>query len=154
MYFTANRVDFYVSDLQHPRMAQPPRIKVTTEQIETVVAKFYAAIRADTVLGPIFAAHVPSDGWPAHEDKIARFWRNVVLRQRVYDGNPMQAHMAAGNVRAEHFPRWLALFDKILASELTEDAAQDFSTLAHRIAHGLRLGVEDLHAPADAPPSL
>lgn len=143
-----------MTELQHPRMAQPPRIKITTDQIERVVARFYAAVRADSVLGPVFAAHVPKDGWPAHEDKIARFWRNVILRQRVYEGNPMQAHLAAGNVHAQHFPLWLGLFDKILVSELPEDVAQDFSTLAHRIAHGLRLGVEDAHAPAGAPPAL
>ncbi|WP_298257841.1 group III truncated hemoglobin [uncultured Litoreibacter sp.] len=134
--------------------AQPPRFPITAAQIESVVTKFYAQVRSDTILGPVFAAHIPKDGWPAHEAKIASFWRNAILSERSYDGNPMQKHMNARDVHAEHFPLWLALFDKVLADELPQDTASAFSNLAHRIARGLRMGVEDLRAPLDAPPIL
>ncbi len=134
--------------------AQPPRFDITRDQIDQVVMKFYAVVRTDAVLGPVFAAHVPEGGWPAHEEKIASFWRNAILSERSYDGNPMQKHMAAGDVRGEHFPHWLSLFDKVLSAELPPQTALAFSTLAHRIARGLRMGVEDLRAPAGAPPSL
>ncbi|EPX80663.1 hypothetical protein thalar_00883 [Litoreibacter arenae DSM 19593] len=134
--------------------AQPPRFDITPAQIDQVVTKFYAKVRTDPVIGPVFAAHVPADGWPEHEEKIARFWRNAILRERSYDGNPMQKHMAARDVKGEHFPHWLYLFDTTLAAELPRDTARAFSALAHRIARGLRMGVEDLRAPANAPPSL
>ncbi|SHE98273.1 hemoglobin [Litoreibacter ascidiaceicola] len=140
--------------MDHSLTAQPPRFDITPHQIDQVVTKFYAKVRADSVLGPVFAAHVPEDGWPAHEAKIASFWRNAILYERSYDGNPMQKHMAARDVHGEHFPHWLALFDTVLAAELQPQTALAFSTLAHRIARGLRMGVEDLRAPVGAPPSL
>jgi hemoglobin len=140
--------------MDHFVSAQPPRFDITPHQIDQVVMKFYAVVRTDPVLGPVFAAHVPDDGWPPHEAKIASFWRNAILSERSYDGNPMQKHMAARDVHGEHFPHWLSLFDKVLAAELPYDTALAFSTLAHRIARGLRMGVEDLRAPTGAPPAL
>ncbi len=120
-------------------MTMPPRIPVTETQIERVVSRFYVQMRAHAVLGPIFAAHVTD--WPTHEVKIQRFWRNALLLQRCYDGNPMQVHMAAGNVKANHFPVWLALFDAVLAQELPMDLARAWSALVHRIGRGLSYGL-------------
>jgi len=117
----------------------PPRIPVTEAQIDRVVARFYERVRGHPALGPIFAAHV-SD-WPTHEEKIGRFWRNALLLQRCYDGNPMQVHNAAGNVRAAHFPVWLSLFDATLEQELPEPLARAWSALAHRVGRGLSYGL-------------
>lgn len=128
------------------------RFPVTAEQIDRVVAVFYAAIRRHEVLGPVFAGHV-SD-WPEHEEKIARFWKKAILYQPFYDGNPMRVHMAAGDVRAEHFPPWLELFDETLRRTLPPEAAAGWSELAHRIGQGLRMGVEDLRDRTARPPVL
>ncbi|SNT68862.1 group III truncated hemoglobin [Paracoccus seriniphilus] len=130
----------------------PPRFAITAEQIDRVVAVFYGAVRRHEVLGPVFAAHVTD--WPQHEDKIARFWKKAILHQPGYDGNPMQVHMAAGDVRAEHFAIWLALFDETLRRSLPAEAAAGWSALAHRIGRGLRMGVEDLRNPVSGPPVL
>ncbi|MGL4310772.1 MAG: group III truncated hemoglobin [Paracoccaceae bacterium] len=119
--------------------ALPPRFPVTPEQIDRVVATFYDAIRHHPGLGPVFAAHV--DDWPAHEAKIARFWRNAILMERTYDGNPMRVHMEAGNVQPGMFSVWLGLFDSVLARELPPDTAAAWSALAHRIGAGLRYGL-------------
>lgn len=133
-------------------MSIPPRFNVTPEQIDHVVKVFYAAVRRHEVLGPVFANHV-SD-WPEHEEKIARFWRNAILLERSYDGNPMRAHIRAGDVRSEHFSDWLMLFDETLRRTLPEDSAAPWSALAHRIGAGLRMGVEDLQNRSAAPPIL
>ena len=127
-----------------------PRFDITPAQIDRVVTVFYAAIRRHEVLGPVFANHVTD--WPEHEAKIARFWRNAILRDRLYDGNPMRVHMAAGDVRAFHFAPWLALFDETLRRTLPEAQAQGWSALAHRIGAGLRMGVEDLRERRTGPP--
>lgn len=129
----------------------PPRFAITPAEIDKVVATFYAAIRRHEVLGPVFAAHV-SD-WPAHEAKIAAFWRNAILHERSYDGSPMRAHIRAGNVHAAHFPIWLMLFDESLRRCLPADSAQGWSALAHRIGGGLRMGVENMR-PQPGPPIL
>lgn len=120
-------------------MSMPPRIPVTEAEIDRVVARFYARVREHPALGPIFAAHVTD--WPGHEEKIGRFWRNALLFQRNYDGNPMQVHRAAGNVRARHFSVWLSIFDAVLAEELPEETARAWSALAHRIGRGLSYGL-------------
>lgn len=120
-------------------MSIPPRFPLTPEQINQVVARFYAAVRKHEVLGPIFAEHVTN--WPEHEEKIAAFWRNAILYERAYNGNPMAVHRAAGNVRSDHFPQWLALFDETLARCLPPESADAWSTLAHRIGAGLSMGV-------------
>lgn len=118
----------------------PPRFAVTPEQIDQVVAAFYAAVRRDAVLGPVFADKISN--WAEHEHKITAFWRNAILYDRGYAGNPMQIHVAAGSVRATHFPVWLGLFDQTLEDYLSPDIAAAWSALAHRIGAGLRYGVE------------
>ena len=62
----------------------PPRIPVSEAQIDRIVAQFYQRVRAHPTLGPVFAGHVGD--WPVHEETIGRFWRNVLLLQRCYDG--------------------------------------------------------------------
>jgi len=130
--------------------AFPPRFFVTPEQIDAQVAAFYAAVRVHPVLGPVFAGHV--DDWPAHEAKIGRFWRNAILREGVYDGSPMMAHRQAGDVRAEHFPLWLDLFDSVLQSHLPPEAAATWSHMAHRIGRALAMGVTEAQRPSGAVP--
>ncbi|MDH2328828.1 group III truncated hemoglobin [Cereibacter sp. SYSU M97828] len=127
----------------------PPRFPVTPHQIDLVVAQFYARVRKDALLGPVFMAHV--DDWPAHESRIAAFWRNAILHDRAYDGSPMMAHRRAGDVTPDHFPRWLALFDATLVECLPSETAAAWSVLVHRIGAGLRMGVADR---AEGPPSL
>lgn len=122
--------------------ALPPRFAITPEQIALVVEDFYEAIQRHPGLGPVFAAHVTD--WPAHKAKIAAFWRNAILMERVYDGNPMQVHKAAGNVRPGMFIPWLGLFDSVLIRNLPPETAQAWSELAHRIGRSLAYGLMGL----------
>ncbi len=114
------------------------------------MAEFYACIRDHPGLGPVFAVHVTD--WPAHEEKIARFWRNAILFERCYDGNPLEVHTRAGNVRPGMFDTWLGLFDAVLRRMLAPDTAAAWSALAHRIGRGLRYGVvEETTLPGGIP---
>lgn len=133
-------------------MSPLARFAITEDQIDAVVAAFYAAVRSDPSLAPIFASHI-SD-WPAHETKIALFWRNAILLERGYDGNPMAVHKAAGNVRPGMFDPWLALFDQTLTRELPPETAKAWSALAHRIGRGLRYGLVDSAKTASGIPLL
>lgn len=127
----------------------PPRFDISADQINATVAEFYACVRQHPGLGPVFARHVTN--WPAHEQKIARFWRNAILFERAYDGNPMLVHMNAGDVRAPMFDVWLGLFDSVLRRTLPKETAQAWSALAHRIGRGLRMGIADRDSPGAAP---
>lgn len=117
------------------------RFEISPAEIDTVVASFYAEVRKHSLLGPVFARHV-SD-WPAHEAKIAAFWRNAILFERSYDGNPMAVHKAAGDVKPDMFPIWLVLFDTVLARNLSTHQAESWSALARRIGRGLSHGLAD-----------
>jgi len=119
--------------------ALPPRFDITRPEIERVVAAFYARVRNHPGLGPVFAVHVTD--WPAHEARVADFWANTILHERGYDGTPVAAHVAAGNVRPGMFSTWLALFDQVLEAELRPDQAAAWSALAHRIGRSLRASV-------------
>lgn len=128
------------------------RFGISAEEISRVVAVFYARVRAHGVLGPVFAAHV-SD-WPEHEEKIAGFWRNAILRERSYSGNPMRVHVSRPDVKAEHFPIWLGLFHEVLRAELPERTALQWGALADRIGEGFRTGVVAMRQPKNQPPKL
>lgn len=128
------------------------RFEITAEDISRVVAVFYARVRGHDVLGPVFAAHV-SD-WPEHEEKIAGFWRNAILRERSYSGNPMRVHVSRPDVKAEHFPLWLDLFHEVLRAELPAQTALQWGALADRIGEGFRTGIVAMRQPKDQPPKL
>ena len=132
--------------------AQTPRFDITRDEIEHVVATFYAAIREHPGLGPVFAAHI-SD-WPPHEAKVAAFWANAILNERSYDGNPLLVHRQAGNVHPGMFETWLGLFDRVLTRELRADQAAAWSALAHRIGRSLRAGVVEKVKNSDGIPML
>lgn len=134
------------------RSALPPKFPLERDDLDRVIAQFYAKVRAHPELGPVFAAHV-SD-WPAHEEKIGRFWRNAILHERVYDGFPQQVHMAAPEVREHHFALWLGLFDETVHAELDALTAERWSAVAHRIGRAFRMGIAQRDQPAGAPPKL
>lgn len=132
--------------------ALPPKFDVTRDDIARVVHAFYAMVRDHPGLGPVFAAHITD--WPKHEEKIIRFWANAILYERSYDGNPLEVHRQAGNVRPGMFDPWLGLFDLTLRLELRPEQAAAWSELAHRIGRSLRAGVVEKTHGKDGIPRL
>ncbi len=114
---------------------------------------FYARVRVDKTLGPLFIGILSNDPeiWRVHEAKIANFWANAILHERSYDGNPMLVHSGISAIEPSMFTNWLALFDQTLSDELPSDLALQWSTLAHRIGRGLRFGVESAHETSGPP---
>ncbi|UWR24591.1 group III truncated hemoglobin [Sulfitobacter sp. S190] len=119
---------------------QNDEVQLARGDIERIVTTFYSRVRTHSELGPVFDVHVAD--WPAHEEKIARFWANAILKERKYSGNPMKVHASAGNVRPEHFKMWLDLFDEVLDEELSNSMSSAWSRLAHRIGQGLVYGLQ------------
>lgn len=142
--------------MDHPVSHPVHRVALSESQIDAVVARFYARVRVHPVLGPIFndAVSLDAKAWRLHEAKIARFWRNVLLRQPVYSGNPMAVHAANPDVTAAHFDIWLALFDEVLTETLPFAAAQSWSRLAHRVGRGLSLGLDVARSRTGGVPNL
>lgn len=112
---------------------------VTEPMIHTLVHAFYARVRLDPALGPIFNGAI-SD-WDAHLEKLCGFWSSVTLMTGRYKGTPMQAHAALPNISGALFDRWLDLFRSTAREICQPDAAALFIDRAERIAKSLELGI-------------
>src|SRR6476646_357271 len=81
---------------------------ITEAMIERLVRGFYAKVRSDAVLAPICDAKIRD--WEPHLQQMCAFWSSVALMTGRYHRTPMVKHMPLP-VAAEHFDRWLALFE-------------------------------------------
>ena len=106
--------------------------------IGKLVHTFYASIREDALLGPIFEAQV--EDWDKHLDRMCAFWSSVTLMTGRYHGQPMRAHAPLG-ISGAHFDNWLALFSATAKDVCTATAADHFIERAHKIAQSLELGI-------------
>lgn len=114
------------------------RTGIDEDMIRTLVHTFYDRIRADTVLGPIFAARIAD--WEPHLERMCAFWSSVTLMTGRYHGRPMQAH-APLPIGGAHFDRWLALFAATAHDVCPTAAADYFVERARMIAESLELGI-------------
>lgn len=122
----------------HPK-APGTAAGITEAMIHDLVHAFYAEVRTDPRLGPVFAAHV--DDWDAHLDKLCAFWSSVVLMTGRYKGRPMPVHMAIPEISPALFQSWLALFASTAETVCPPAAAAVFIDRANRIATSLQLGI-------------
>ncbi|MBB5695287.1 group III truncated hemoglobin [Muricoccus pecuniae] len=105
--------------------------------IERLVRAFYDAAREDAVLAPLFAG---VEDWEVHIARLCAFWSSVALMTGRYHGQPMAAH-ARLDLRAAHFARWLALFERTAREVCTPAGADHLLERAHRIARSLEHGL-------------
>jgi hemoglobin len=106
--------------------------------IERLVRTFYARVQVDPLIGPVFAARI--EDWDAHIVKLCAFWSSVALMTGRYHGQPMQAHLELP-VGAEHFDRWIALFETTANELCPPAAAMHFIERARRIADSFELAM-------------
>jgi hemoglobin len=113
---------------------------VTEEMIHAMVHGFYAKVRTDPALGPIFN-RIIGDGWDPHLAKMCDFWSSVLLMSGRFHGAPMPVHIAIPEIRPAHFARWLHLFRQTAAELCPPDAAALFVAKAEMIAQSLQFGI-------------
>jgi hemoglobin len=113
---------------------------VTEEMIADLVDAFYAAVREDPVLGPVFEAAI-GDGWEAHLAKLRDFWSSVLLMTGRFKGQPMAVHAGLPEIDRAHFARWLDLFEETAASVCPAPAASLFVSKARIIGESLQAGI-------------
>ena len=106
--------------------------------IEVLVRRFYEKVVADALLGPIFETRIRD--WEPHLKRMCEFWSSVALMTGRYHGTPMTRHLSLP-VDAEHFDRWLALFEETAREICPAKAAEHFIERARRIAESLEMGI-------------
>jgi len=108
--------------------------------ISRMVDRFYAAIRQDELLSPIFADRVID--WPPHLDRMKSFWRSVLFNSGEFSGNPMLKHIVIPGLTSQHFERWLELFYAVLREiEAEPDGITLVGARARSIADSLLTGI-------------
>ena len=122
------------------------------DEIKWLVHRFYEQVRADAVLGPVFAARI-SD-WEPHLAKMVDFWSSALRGTARYRGTPMPKHVALPGLTADLFGHWLTLFHRTTL-ELDNAAMRERADeLALRIAQSLWYGYQLYRNPDPLPGQL
>ncbi len=106
-------------------------------EVARLVHGFYARVRADAQLGPLFDAHV--DDWDAHLAKLADFWSALLRGTERFHGSPMRAHASLPGLTLELFDHWLAIFRATTHELGNEPMRRQADQVAQRIAAQLWL---------------
>jgi hemoglobin len=122
------------------------------DEVTALVTRFYARVRDDEVLGPIFARHVAD--WDRHLPKMVDFWSSALRRTARYRGTPMPVHTALPGLDAALFGRWLHLFHATTAAQGNVALQSRADELAERIARSLWYGYQLHHRPDGLPRDL
>lgn len=104
----------------------------TIDDIKLLVDTFYAKVRQDALIGPIFD-QVIQDRWPEHLEKLYRFWQTILLGDHTYYGSPFSPH-AHLPIAKEHFSRWIELFHGTVDALFAGDKAVEAKWRAERMS--------------------
>lgn len=107
------------------------KTRISDAEISELVDRFYAKVRLDAEIGPIFNATV--DDWPAHLRLLKDFWSTVLLPERRYQGDPLAKHLQLA-LDAQHFGRWLVLFAETAREVMLPAHAEVVISKSQRIA--------------------
>lgn len=107
----------------------------TETEVAELVDRFYAKVRLDSEIGPVFNDAVQS--WDAHLSLLKDFWSTVLLRTSRYKGNPLLTHFNL-ELESHHFSRWLALFSETAMEVMPEAKARIVTRKAELIAENLK----------------
>lgn len=104
----------------------------TENDVELLVNNFYAKVRNDKLLYPIFAG-VIKDNWDSHLKLMVDFWSTLLLYTRKYVGAPLPKHLPL-QLSNEHFDRWIQLFsetiDELFVGVIAENAKKRAFSIA------------------------
>ena len=85
------------------------------EDISKLVHTFYAKVRKNELLGPIFKNHILEEQWPEHHEKLTDFWETNLFGITKFKGNPSMKHINVDknmnhSITQNHFGTWLQLW--------------------------------------------
>ena len=98
----------YAQQKRAEKRAAAEQIGVDARFIDRLVEDFYAKIRDDALLGPIFARHIAD--WPPHLSRMKAFWRSVLHNSGEFSGNPMLKHLATRPKAIGKLPKLASAF--------------------------------------------
>lgn len=127
-----------------------PASDIDEAAIAELLAEFYARVRRDRHLGPVFEDIVAD--WDEHLERLEAFWSSLMLTSGRYKGNPIAMHVLHGaRIRPFMFERWLEIWRQTTDERLAPAIAAQMQARAARIAERLSLA---LHGPEAIPAAL
>ncbi len=126
--------------ISSPRVGPGVAVGVTESMIRDLVHRFYAEVRIDPLLGPIFDRAI-GGAWDEHLNKLWDFWSSVLLMTGRFKGTPMAVHVGILDIGAPHFQRWLDIFERVALEVCPPNAAALFVGKSRMIAQSLQLGI-------------
>jgi hemoglobin len=111
----------------------------TRDDIKLLVDTFYAKVRKDSLIGPIFA-DVAKVNWDEHLPKLYNFWADLLLGEDTYRGRPFPPHMKL-NLIPSHFEQWLRLFVATVDENFVGLKAEEAKGRALRIARNFMINL-------------
>lgn len=116
---------------------------ITEANLRLLLERFYAKVREDNQLGPIFLQAIGEDdhAWRRHLQKIQNFWSSIMLSSGSYQGNPLKKHKDLPPFDIAFFDRWLALFAETARELYSAEIAERYIDKSKRIAESLKLGI-------------
>ncbi len=124
----------------------------TEEEVSSMVHAFYARVRRDELLGPIFNAHIHD--WDRHLTHLVDFWSSILRRTGRFTGAPMPRHAALPGLTPALFQRWLALFRETTGALPNRAMGEQAFAMAQRIAQSLWYGYQMSNRPDEVPADL
>lgn len=103
------------------------------KDISKLVHLFYAKIRKNELLGPIFNSHISEEQWPEHLKKLTDFWETNLFGIAKFKGSPSAKHIKVDknmnhSIEQTHFGVWLRLWyetiDQLFEGEIAIKAKQ------------------------------
>ncbi|MCH9661318.1 MAG: group III truncated hemoglobin [Bacteroidetes bacterium] len=113
----------------------------TRDDVSLLVRTFYAKVRKDELLGPIFNRVITD--WEHHFDRLTDFWQTNLFFQKKYKGDPMKKHIEVDqaedhSINEMHFGVWLNLWfetvDELFIGEvahIAKNRARNMGTFIH-----------------------
>jgi hemoglobin len=110
------------------------------DDVAQLVTAFYRAAFADPLIGPVFTDVARLD-LEHHLPIMCDFWETVLWGAGLYRRNALQIHLvlhARHPLGAEHFDRWLSLWEATLDASFAGPVAERARVQARRIAGSMQ----------------
>lgn len=111
----------------------------TRDDVEVLLRHFYGRVFADGVLAEPFS-ELRTKGLESHLPVMCDFWETVLFRAGLYQGSALLVHRQLDErhpLCANHFVRWLTLWEATVDEMYDGPAAQRAKVQAGRIAKSM-----------------
>jgi len=120
--------------------------------IKRLVDAFYARVREDELLSPVFE-EVAGIDWESHLPRMYAFWETILLNKAGYKGNPVLKHVNLAMktpLSESHFTRWLGLWNETVDQFFQGQRAQVAKERALMMSNIMRFKCEQASLQATA----